>query len=126
MTNLSAKQQALLNAIKTETIVEVINPNEFSTALALERKGLITLNCIQTGDRKFYEATLVDPRREVVKTIQGFMAQLQAACQALEGEPDPTILLNHMGYVKDNGRIETLRRAIQEQALVLFEEQRNR
>lgn len=126
MSKLNAKQQALFNEISAEAPAGFrveIKPHEVPTAKALERKGLITLDCIETGDSKFYEATRVDPRRKVVETIQGFVAQLQAACQALEGETDPTALLNHMGNVKDNGRIETLRRAIQERALELFQEQ---
>jgi hypothetical protein len=130
MTKLNPKQQALLNALRASSAegnrsVEVL-PSEVMTAKALERKGLIILNSTQVADREFYEATLVviDSRREVIGLIEEFMVQLQAACRALEAESDPNTLFEHMGEVKDRGRVETLRRALQTRAVELFEEKK--
>jgi hypothetical protein len=59
-------------------------------------------------------------REEVIKNARTLATQLTAAANALESEGNPDELLNHMDFVHDQGRIEALRKTIQERAIILF------
>jgi hypothetical protein len=125
MTPLNAKQQALFDSIKADAIgghrVEVLQ-SEVQTAKALERRGLITLDCIQTGDRKFYEATLVDPNQSVIKGIEALIATLQKGCQALQEGTSPDVVFEVLAEVHNEGRIEALHRALRDKGLELIKQ----
>jgi len=130
VTKLTNSQKSLLRSIQAlssegNRSVEVL-PSEITTAKALERKGLVTLHSTQVGGRESYEATLVviDSRREVIGVIEEFMVQLQSACRALETESDSSTLFEHMSTVMSHGRIESLRIALRNRALELYEEKK--
>jgi hypothetical protein len=59
-------------------------------------------------------------REEIIRNARTLAAQLTAASNALESESNPDELLNHMDFVRDQGRIEALRKTIQERAIILF------
>lgn len=59
-------------------------------------------------------------REEIIRNARTLAAQLTAASNALESESNPDELLNHMDFVRDQGRIEALRKTIQERAVILF------
>lgn len=63
-------------------------------------------------------------KEQIIQNAQELAAQLQAACVALETETDPEKLLNHVGFIRDQGRTEALRRVVRDRALVLFDERR--
>jgi hypothetical protein len=70
---------------------------------------------------------LFDPRYKFIRIIiEEFAVQLQAAGKALEEESDPDILLTHIRAARDLGRIETLRRALRDRSLELFEERKRK
>jgi len=60
-------------------------------------------------------------KEQVIANAQELRAQIQPACSALESETNPEILLNHVGLIRDQGRIEALRRVVRDRALELFE-----
>jgi hypothetical protein len=62
-------------------------------------------------------------REEIIRNARTLAAQLTAAANALESENNPDELLNHMDFVRDQGRIEALRKTIQERAVILFKAQ---
>lgn len=62
-------------------------------------------------------------KEEIIKNAQELSAQLQAACSALETETDPVKMLDHVGLVCDQGRINALRRVLRDRALDLFDQQ---
>jgi hypothetical protein len=63
-------------------------------------------------------------KEQVLANAQELVTQIQAACAAIDTETDPSMLLNHMGFIRDRGRTEALRRVVQDRALELFKAQR--
>ncbi len=60
-------------------------------------------------------------KEQIVQNAQELITQLQAACTAIESETNPENLLNHVGAIRDQGRIEALRRVVRDRALELFD-----
>lgn len=125
MKNLNQRQLALLDEIRAhskEGLVRIeVLPNEVRTAQSLHRRGLIILDSIQTGDRTFYEATLVDPNKAVVKDIEKLITKLQEACTALSTGTDPYSVLDFAdGLANANLQVETLRSTLRAKAVEIL------
>lgn len=123
---LSPKQKALLASLQAHfeanpSIPAEVYPKEVATAKTLERKGLIALTTTVLLDRTVHEAILTDPNEKVFQGIADLVKALQAATTALETSSNPEELLSHVGNVLDKGRINELRKALRDRALVLFD-----
>ena len=64
-------------------------------------------------------------KESVIQEAKELVAQIQAAIAALETETNPEQILEHVGLIRDQGRINALRSVIRDQALELFD-QRNK
>ena len=59
-------------------------------------------------------------REQVIQNAKQLAAQIEASIVALETEVDGTAMLDHVGFIRDQGRIEALRGVIRDRALELF------
>jgi hypothetical protein len=57
---------------------------------------------------------------EVIRNALELADQIRAAVSALETETNPETLLNHVGFIRDQGRTEQLRRVVRDQSIELF------
>lgn len=64
-------------------------------------------------------------KEPVIQEAKELVAQIQAAIAALETETNPEKMLEHVGLIRDQGRINALRSVIRDRALELFD-QRNK
>jgi molecular chaperone GrpE (heat shock protein) len=62
-------------------------------------------------------------KEEVIRNALELVDQLKAAVSALESESNPETLLNHVGVIRDKGRIEALRGVLRDRSLELFQSQ---
>lgn len=62
-------------------------------------------------------------KEPVIQEAKELVAQIQAAIAALETETNPEKMLEHVGLIRDQGRINALRSVIRDRALELFDQQ---
>jgi hypothetical protein len=61
-------------------------------------------------------------KEPVIQEAKELVAQIQAAIAALETETNPEKMLEHVGLIRDQGRINALRSVIRDRALELFDQ----